>query len=189
MHAQAAHRAEQGLQSTSRHPREAGPQLPPRVIISPRALDAAGGADVVEVGAQGAKEGLDSCGAPGSFAAAAEPAWTVKKGESWLERAQRLQVLSATSRGSSPATHGAAAGHAVGSGGSGSSDDEGGWVDAGGGMPGGRSASSSRGSRVSWGDWAEEVQGDGDVVAEGRVRRMGTGGRGKATRGCRGMRA
>ena len=111
MHAQAAHRAEQGLQSTSQHPREAGPQLPPRVIISPRALDAAGGADaVVEVGAEGAKEGLDSCGAQGSFAAAAEPAWTVKKGESWLERAQRLQVLSATSRGSPPATHGGIAG-------------------------------------------------------------------------------
>lgn len=149
MHAQTGHRADLGLASTSRHPSEAWPQLPPSVILSLRALDAAVGSDAV-LGAEGAKDGLDTCGAQGSSAEAAKPAqvWTVKKGESWLERAQRLQVLSATSRGSPPAALGSAAGHAVGAGGSGSSDDEKGWVDTGGGMPGGRSASSSRGSQV-----------------------------------------
>ena len=156
MHAQTAPHAELGLPSTSRHPSGVCPQQsPPSVIISPRALDAAVGPDaVLGMGAEGAKEGLDTCGAPqgscAAAAAAAEPAqvWTVKKGESWLERAQRLQVLSATSRGSPPAARGSAAGHAVGSGGSAGSDDEGGWGDARGGVPGGRSASSSRGSQV-----------------------------------------
>ena len=32
---------------------------------------------------------------------------------------------------------------------------------------------------MSWDDWAEEVQGDDDVVAEGRVRRTRTGGAGQ----------